>query len=152
MKKPPDGWPQISSSLFYDDAALAIPWLCNAFGFEVKLKIEGEGGRIEHSELVFGEGMIMVGQAGGKASRPNPLPCASPRSLGNQNTQVLCVFVDDVDAHCEHARKAGAKVADEPSTSDYGDEYWADRSYRVEDLEGHQWWFMQRLRGPKPKV
>jgi uncharacterized glyoxalase superfamily protein PhnB len=23
---------------------------------------------------------------------------------------------------------------------------WADRSYRVEDPEGHQWWFMQCLR------
>ncbi|MDB4994230.1 MAG: Glyoxalase family protein [Myxococcaceae bacterium] len=152
MKKPPEGWPQISSSLFYDDAAAAIPWLCNAFGFEVKLKVEGEGGRIEHSELVFGEGMIMVSEAGGKSSRPKPLPCASPRSLNNQNTQVLCVFVDDVDAHCEHARKAGAKIVDEPSTSDYGDDYWSDRSYRTEDVEGHTWWFMQRLRGPKPKA
>jgi hypothetical protein len=22
--------------------------------------------------------------------------------------------------------------------------YWSDRRYRVEDPEGHQWWFMQR--------
>ena len=43
------------------DAAEAIDWLCRAFGFEVQLKVEGEGGRIEHSELVFGGGLIMVG-------------------------------------------------------------------------------------------
>ena len=51
MKKPPEGWPRISSAVFYDDAGKAIDWLCRAFGFEVQLKIEGEGGRIEHSEL-----------------------------------------------------------------------------------------------------
>jgi uncharacterized glyoxalase superfamily protein PhnB len=152
MKKPPEGWPQISSALFYDDAAAAIPWLCHAFGFEVKLKIEGEGGRIEHSELVFGEGLIMVSNTGGKSTRPNPLPCVSPRAVSNQNTQSLCVCVDDADAHCERARKAGAKIVGEPATQDYGDDYWSDRTYRAEDLEGHQWWFMQRLRGPKPKA
>ena len=27
MKKVPDGWPRISSSLFYDDAAAAIDFL-----------------------------------------------------------------------------------------------------------------------------
>jgi uncharacterized glyoxalase superfamily protein PhnB len=152
MKKPPEGWPQISSAVFYDDAAAAIPWLRDAFGFEVKLKIEGEDGRIRHSELVYGEGMIMVGNTGNEASRPNPLPAASPRSLGGKNTQALCIFVDDVDAHCEHARKAGAKIIDEPVTHDHGEDYWMDRTYRAEDLEGHQWWFMQRLRGAKPKA
>jgi uncharacterized glyoxalase superfamily protein PhnB len=146
MNPPPAGWPRISSAVFYDDAASAIDWLCKAFGFEVRLKVEGEGGRIEHSELVFGEGLIMVGSAGGKSERPVPLPCSSPRALGGVNTQSLCVCVDDVDAHCARARAAGARIAEEPATHDYGEEYWSDRSYRVEDLEGHQWWFMQRVR------
>jgi uncharacterized glyoxalase superfamily protein PhnB len=150
MKKPPEGWPRISSALFYDNAAAAIDWLCKAFGFEVRLKIEGEGGRIEHSELTFGEGLIMVGEAGGKASRPKQLPTQSPRSLGGVNTQALCVCVDDADAHCARARAAGAVIVDEPTNSDYGDDYWEDRTYRAEDLEGHQWWFMQRMRDRKP--
>ena len=51
MNKPPQGWPRITAAVFYDDAAKAIDWLCEAFGFEVRLKIEGDGGRIEHSEL-----------------------------------------------------------------------------------------------------
>lgn len=147
MKPPPAGWPRISSAIFYDDAATAIDWLCKAFGFEVRLKVEGEGGRIEHSELVLGDGLIMVGEAGGKSERPVPLPCKSPRSLGGANTQGLCVFVDDADAHCARARAAGAKIVEEPTTRDHGEEYWSDRTYRVEDLEGHHWWFMQRVRG-----
>jgi uncharacterized glyoxalase superfamily protein PhnB len=150
MKKTPQGWPRISSSLFYDDAAAAIDWLCHAFGFEVRLRIEGEGGRIEHSELTFGEGLIGVSSTGTKPGRGHPLPCKSPRELGGSNTQVLCVIVDDADEHCARARAAGAKIVDEPETHDYGDDYWADRSYRAEDLEGHHWWFMHRVRDPRP--
>ena len=147
MKNAPQGWPRVSPSIFYDDAAKAIDWLCRAFGFEVRLKVEGEGGRIEHSELVFGDGLVMVSQAGkAPAEGRAPSPGKSPRSVGGANTQTLCVYLDDVDAHCERARKAGAKIVDEPTTSDYGDEYWSDRGYRAEDLEGHHWWFMQRLR------
>ena len=147
MKKTPDGWPRISPSLFYDDASAAIDFLCRAFGFEVRLRVEGEEGRIEHSELVFGDGLVMVSTAqkpmkDGRA----PSPGRSPRSLGGANTQTSALIVDDVEAHCERARKAGAKIVDEPQTSDYGDDYWVDRGYRAEDPEGHQWWFMQRLR------
>ncbi len=147
MKPTPAGWPRISSAVFYEDAGAAIDWLCRVFGFSVRLKVEGEGGRIEHSELTFGEGLVMVGSAGGKSTRPDPLPGKSPRSLGGANTQILCVFVDDADAHCAKARAEGAHIVDEPSTQDYGEGYWADRSYRAEDPEGHHWFFMQRVRG-----
>ena len=144
----PVGWPRISAAVFYYYAARAIDFLCSAFGFEVRLKVEGAGGRIEHSELTFGDGLIMVGSAGGRSDRPGGVPCHSPRSLGGANTQSLCVCVDDADAHAAHARSAGALIREEPSTTDYGEEYWADRTYRAEDLEGHQWWFMQRVRNP----
>ena len=74
-------------------------------------------------------------------------PMMSPlTALGN--TQSLMVYVDDVDAHCEQARKHGAKIVDEPSVHDYGKEYWSDRSYGAHDPEGHMWWFSQRLRNP----
>jgi uncharacterized glyoxalase superfamily protein PhnB len=145
MRNPPDGWPRISSALYYEDAAKAIDWLCDAFGFEVRLKVEGEGGRIEHSELEFGDGLIMVGQTG-RAERPERAFCRSPRSLGGANTQGLCIAVDDVDAHCARARAAGARITLAPEVHDYGDQYWVDRVYEAEDPEGHRWFFMQRLR------
>jgi len=87
----------------------------------------------------------MVGQAGGKASRPAPLPSISPHAVDGRITQALCVCVDDADAHCARARAAGAIIAEEPTTHDYGDDYWADRTYGCLDPEGHLWWFMQRL-------
>jgi uncharacterized glyoxalase superfamily protein PhnB len=51
MKPPPQGWSRMSASVFYDDPAAAIEWLCQAFGFELQLKVEGDGGEIVHSEL-----------------------------------------------------------------------------------------------------
>jgi uncharacterized glyoxalase superfamily protein PhnB len=148
MKPTPPGWPRISASIFYDDAASAIDFLSEAFGFQVRLKVEGERGRIEHSELTYGDGLVMVGQSGGSSQHPEALPMVSPRQTEGRNTQSLCVFVDDVDAHYARSRAAGAVIADEPATQDYGEDYWADRSYRAIDPEGHQWWFMQRMRGP----
>jgi uncharacterized glyoxalase superfamily protein PhnB len=98
--------------------------------------------------------MIMVG---GDASAPDaegkPVKrrYASPLDLGDRINQALCMFVDDADAHCAHARARGATIISEPSTHDYGDDYWSDRSYGANDCEGHQWWFMQRLRAEKPR-
>ena len=43
--------------------------------------------------------------------------------------------------------RRGATIVSEPATQDYGEDYWADRSYQARDPEGHHWWFMQRLRG-----
>ncbi|MEP6908956.1 MAG: VOC family protein [Actinomycetota bacterium] len=48
--------------------------------------------------------------------------------------------VDDVDAHYERARAAGAEIGMEPTDQPYG-----DRRYDAEDLEGHDWFFAQRL-------
>ncbi len=141
MKPTPKDWPRISSALFYEDPAAAIDWLCSAFGFKVRIKVEGPGGAIVHSELEYGEGLIMVGGVNAEKS------FGSPRGLGGLNTQSLMVFVDDVDAHCAHARTCGAKIFAEPEDHDYGPEHWTDRSYGAIDPEGHRWWFAQRLRG-----
>lgn len=147
MKQTPKGWPRLSSALFYDDAPAAIDWLCQAFAFSIRLKVEGEGGRIEHSELTYGDALIFVAQAGAvKPGREHFPPGMSPRTCGG-NTQAIMIFVDDVDAHCAHARAHGATIVDEPTVHDYGPDYWADRSYGAVDVEGHLWWFTQRLRG-----
>lgn len=148
MKPTPAGWPRISSSLYYRDAARMIDWLCEAFGFEIRLKVEGEGGRIEHSELTYGDGLIMVGSERAGAEQRFDTNMLSPRTAGG-NTQGLMIYVDDLDAHCTRARAAGATIVDEPKLHDYGDDYWADRSYGAVDPEGHLWWVSERIRsGP----
>lgn len=142
MVSVPD-WPRISSSLYYEDASGAIDWLCRAFGFEVRLKIEGEGGAIEHSELVYGDGVVMVGSA----TQREP-GTKAPSQLDGVNTQRLFVYVDDIEAHHARAVAAGAVVTRPLTTTDYGSEYWTDRSYGCTDPGGHGWYFAQRLRSP----
>ncbi len=149
MKPTPKDWPRLSSAVYYEDAAKAIDWLCKAFGFQVRLKVEGEDGRIMHSELTYGEALIMPAQSGPNPNHPGFPPAAHPRGIQGANTQSLMLFVDDVNAHCEHARSNGATIIDEPKLHDYGPDYWADRSYGALDLDGHLWWFTERVRDPQ---
>ncbi len=148
MQPAPKNWPRFSSAVMYQDAAAAIDWLCDAFGFELRLKVEGDGGRIEHSELTYGEGVIMVAQESSDSPHSWKASMRSPKSLGGAATQNIMIYVDDADAHCARARARGARIVEEPATHDYGSDYWADRSYGALDPEGHLWWIAQRLRDP----
>ena len=149
MHPPPPGWPRISSALYYDGAKAGIDFLVKAFGFEVRLLVEGDQGQVEHSELTYGGGLVMVGEA--SAQRREKFPYMhSPGQVGGANTQNMMVFVDDVQAHHDRARAAGAKITRPLETHDYGEEYWTERGYECEDPGGHHWWFYQRLKtGPK---
>ncbi len=135
---PPKGWSTISASVAYQDPRAAIAWLERILGFETRLCVEGEGGEVVHSELTLGDGVIMVGSI----KRDH---VKSPRSLGGANTQSLMIYVTGVDAHCARAREAGAKITWELETQDYGEDYGSNRSYEVEDPEGHRWWIAERL-------
>lgn len=148
MQPTPPDWPRFSSCAVYRDAAAAIDWLGRAFGFTVRLRVEGEGGRVEHCEMEYGDGLLMVSQEDPGSARVWKRSLRSPASLGGQGTQTLMFFVDDAEAHCARARAAGAVIVEEPAVHDYGDDYWADRSYGALDPEGHLWWVTQRLRNP----
>lgn len=119
----------IFPSLFYDDAVAAIAWLCQAFGFTKRMVVPGPNGAVLHAELSIGPGVIMVG-----SSRPEQ-GCVSPRRLPATN-QGLCVYVDDPDAHCAHAKARGATITRELRDEEYG-----SRGYMAKDLEGHSWYF-----------
>ena len=134
MKKTPEGWPRISSSVFYDDASAAIDWLCRAFGFERHLVVPGEGDTIAHAQLTFGRGMIMLGSSGTHGGFDELVK--APGELGGVGTQSLYVIVDDADAHLARARAAGAEIVLDIEDKDYG-----GRGYTCRDPEGHVWSF-----------
>ncbi len=74
----------IDPSLTYDDAPMAVEWLCRAFGFPKRLVVPGSNGTIVHSELSLGPGAIMVSSPKPEAER------VSPRSLLAINVSI-CV-------------------------------------------------------------
>ena len=122
----------------YADANAALEFLSKAFGFEVTMRMRMDDGRIGHAELVLdGEVVLMV------ASTYPEMGLLTPRELEGVHAQIKCL-VDDLDAHYERAREAGATIASEPKES-YG-----ERAYRAVDLEGHRWifgTFMEGLEG-----
>ena len=141
MKSAPPGWPRCSSSLRYERASEAIDWLVRAFGFEVRLREDGDDGTVVHSELVYGGAVFMVADA----SKAKLAYWRAPSEIGGVNTQSLFVYVDDVDAHCQRAREASATIVSLPETHDYGKDYWSDRTYECIDCGGHHWSFAERV-------
>ena len=120
-------------TLRYRDAATAIEWLCKAFGFEKHLVVPGENGSIAHAQLVFGNGMVMLGSAGDDEFSRYQQP---PEAAGGVGTQSAYIIVRDPDAHYERALAAGAEIVLAIKDEDYG-----GRGYTCRDPEGHIWNF-----------
>ena len=117
----------------YDDAAAAIAWLCEAFGFEKHLVVPAEDGSIAHAQLVFGNGMVMLASA--RESEFDHLQ-KPPSALGGAVSQSPYIVVDDADKHYARAVAAGAEIVIEIKDEDYG-----GRDYSCRDPEGHVWNF-----------
>jgi uncharacterized glyoxalase superfamily protein PhnB len=126
------GGGRIIPALRYRNAGAAIDWLCKAFGFEKKMVVPAEGGRVAHAELVLGNGMIMLGDAENRVWTRGP----AGRAARARHTQGIYVVVDDADARCARARAADAEIVRELVTQDYG-----GRDYAARDLENHVWTF-----------
>lgn len=124
----------IIPSLRYENALAAIDWLCNAFGFERHAVYADDDGTVQHAQLVFGHGMIMLGSTSNASAWGGHI--AQPREIGGRETQCPCVIVADCEAHYQRARAAGAEIVDPLETKDYG-----GAGYSCRDLEGHLWWF-----------
>ncbi len=129
----------LASGVCYVDPKAALTWLEAAFGFEPTMVILGGDGSLMHSEMRFGDSLVMVGNEWDAMHK-------SPRSLGGINTQSVHVqLADGIDEHCGRARAAGAVILAEPETQFYG-----DRTYRCSDPEGHIWTFGQTVKAVQP--
>lgn len=92
--------------------------------------------------MIAGEGLIMLATPtpayeGPKRHREHCERAAEWSQVPWVIDGVL-VYVADVDAHYERAVAAGACVLSKPEAGPPG------RRYRVEDIEGHRWMFMER--------
>lgn len=120
--------------LRYRDALAAIDWLCRAFGFEKQAVYADEKGVVQHAQLVFGNGMVMLGSVANPGAWGERI--AQPDEIGGRETQSPCVIVADCEAHYARAKAAGAVIVDELEHKEYG-----GAGYSCRDPEGHLWWF-----------
>jgi PhnB protein len=137
VQNPPEGFPHVTPYLFYNDLGAAVDWLIATFGMSERVRMPGPDGKPIHAELGMADGVVMMGS-------PGP-DYKNPKALGGA-TQLVYIYVDDVDKHYEAAKAAGAKILNEPA-----DQFYGDRTYGAEDPEGHQWSFAQHTKDVAPE-
>jgi uncharacterized glyoxalase superfamily protein PhnB len=114
--------------LAYPDVREAAAWLCRAFGFQERLRIGDH-----RAQLVLGDGAVVVTALTAEQEPSAPAGHA------------LLVRVDDLDAHHQRARSAGARILQEPADFPYG-----ERQYTAEDPVGRRWTFSQSIANVDP--
>ena len=120
---------QVMPYLLYEDAEAAVEFVTGAFGFrEVDRAIGAAGGVHVELEVEPGGGRIYLGQP--------PAGFQNPATVGR--TSLVHVLVDDVDAHHDRAKAAGATIVEELTDTPFG-----HRRYTCDDLQGHEWSFAQ---------
>jgi uncharacterized glyoxalase superfamily protein PhnB len=122
----------IIPTLRYRDAKTMIAWLCDTFGFERHAVHESEDGGIVHAELVYGDGMVMLGDARDDAFGSLQAPPAGDGPV----SQSPYVVVKDVEQLYAAARAAGATIV-----MDLRDQSYGSREFSCRDPEGHLWNF-----------
>jgi uncharacterized glyoxalase superfamily protein PhnB len=127
--------------LSYEDVAQAAEWLTRAFGFREVDRVTGEDGTVSHLELDLDGARVMLGWPGPDYQSPahHAEVCDHARKWLQPPYVIdgVLVYVQDVDAHAEQARAAGAEILRGPVDEFFG------RIYAASDLEGHRWMFHQ---------
>jgi PhnB protein len=145
------GWATVYPHLRYEDPVEAIAWLCRVFGFRERVRMARPDGSIITAKLEGPDGgLIMVAGISPDLIEwvRQRLPEFQPpreRSWPDLS-HVTTVVVQDVDAHYERAKTAGATILMSPA-----DQPWGLRVYAAIDLGGHQWEFSQVLREVEPE-
>ena len=133
---------QVIPMIAYEDGAAALDWLAAAFGFHERTRMTGKDGRISHAEMEAGDGLIMLASPTPdyEGPRRHRVGCEPARKWSSMPWVIdgVLVYIEDVVAHHEQAKKAGATILSEPESDAHG------LRYRAEDIEGHRWMFMER--------
>jgi uncharacterized glyoxalase superfamily protein PhnB len=110
--------------LAYRDVTEATEWLCDAFGFRLRLRIADH-----RAQLEYGGGAVIVTNG----------------TAADASSHSVLVRVEDADAHHGHAAAAGARIVSPPTDYPYG-----ERQYTAVDPGGHSWTFSQSIADVDP--
>jgi uncharacterized glyoxalase superfamily protein PhnB len=118
--------------LRYRNAMEMIEWLCRAFGFEKQAVYAGPDGVVMHSQLTFGNGMMMVASV--ISGTPVSKLLKQPDEIGGAETQSPYLVVSDIDTIYASAKIAGATMVIDLAAKEHG-----GKSFTCSDPEGHVW-------------
>jgi len=114
--------------LAYPDVGAAVDWLCETFGFTLRIRIANH-----RAQLNVGDGAVILTELAGPEIS---IPLAHS----------VMVRIEDVDRHWQHAAQCGARLLREPADYPYG-----ERQYSVADHVGRRWTFSQSIADIDPK-
>lgn len=133
VKKVPEGFATVTSSLVLNNAAAAIELYKKALGATEDYRMEmPDGGKIMHACLTIGDSKIFLGDA-------NSEMC--PASTSN-----FYLYIDDVDAAYKTAKSAGF----ESLGTGPEDMFWGDRIGGLKDKFGNRWTLATHVRDVSP--
>ncbi len=122
----PKGYNNVIPALAFRGADAAIKWYVNVFNAKEKMRFENPDKTIAHAEITIGDSVIMLAEENAEYNE-------SPKTL-NGNSVNLYVYVPDVDATIKRAENNRAHVIKAAK-----DEFYGDRSGRIEDPFGYRW-------------
>ncbi len=126
--------------LAYPDIGEAVDWLCDAFGFSLRLRIGNH-----RAQLNVGDGaVVLIEQRGGDGEDSSSAAELQPRRVDLQHS--VMVRVENVDRHRERAEQRGARILRQPADYPYG-----ERQYTAQDLVGRCWTFSQAIADVAPE-
>lgn len=127
VKAIPDDYPRVTPYLCVNGAEAAIEFYSTVFGATERMRLPTPDGKIGHSEVQIGDGLIMLSDefADWGVMAP-PTVGGSPVTIG--------VYVEDVDSVYAAAIAAGAT-----ETMPVKDHFYGDRSGQFIDPFGHKW-------------
>ena len=117
--------------LAYPDVQEAADWLCEAFGFTVRLRIANH-----RAQLNVGDGAVAITTV---TARP-------AKDQAGDVAHGVMVRVEDVDRHHDRAKHHGARIVRPPASYPYG-----ERQYTAVDPGGHCWTFSQSIADINPE-
>ena len=109
----------------YPDPGEGAKWLSEALGFEVRVRIANH--RIQM--MLGGSALVVTERRGDETRRSSTM-----------------LRVDDADAYCARAVKAGGKLMRAPESHPYG-----ERQGHVEDFAGNRWTLSQTIGDADPR-
>jgi len=110
--------PEIGSA----DVGEAATWLCDVFGFNVRLRIGNH-----RVQLNVGDGAVVLTE-------------------NHDSSSSIMIRVEDVDRHHAHASERGADIVRPPTTYPFG-----ERQYTARDPSGNVWTFSQSVADVAPE-
>ena len=131
VKPVPQGYHTVTPYLVVDGAEKIIRFVKEAFGAQPVFEpMARPDGKIMHAEFKIGDSVVMLADTSERAQA---------------TSDMLHLYVPNVDAVYQKALKAGAKSLTEPA-----DQFYGDRSGSIMDPAGNRWFIATHIEDVSP--